>query len=181
MPHKRADFLHLVDVNRGVVDAWEAAFAAFPEVQVMRGNILEIARVSVVSPANGQGFMDGGIDRIYTEFFGMRPQTELQTAISERHDGELAVGASVIVPTGHERIPYMICAPTMASPGPVPATNAFYAMSAVLFAATRHQDILEEVYCPGLCTDVGEVEPVEAAEEMVFAYRKWKHEYSKLQ
>jgi len=178
MQGRRAGFLHLVDVNQGVVDAWKDAFAGFPEVEVTCGDILDIAKVSVVSPANGQGFMDGGIDRVYTEFFGMRPQAELQTAISEHHGDALPVGASIVVPTGHGRIPYMICAPTMASPGPVRATNAFYAMSAVLFAATRHEDILKEVYCPGLCTDVGEVEPVDAAEEMSFAYRKWKQRYA---
>lgn len=134
--------------------------------------------MSVVSPANSQGFMDGGIDRIYTEYFGLRPQTELQSAISRLHAGELAVGASLVVSTGHERIPYLISAPTMVTPGPVPKENAFYAMSAVLNAATQHEDILEEVYCPGLCTDVGEVDADDAAEEMAFAYRKWKQRYA---
>ena len=174
---RRSGFLHLVDINQSVVDEWSAAFRDFPEVKVVCGDILEFAKVSVVSPANSQGFMDGGIDRIYTEYFGLRPQTELQAAISALEAGELAVGESIVVTTGDETIPFMICAPTMTTPGPVPATNAFYAMSAVLFAATRHQDILEQVYCPGLCTDVGEVEPADAAEEMAFAYRKWKHRY----
>ena len=178
MRQTRAHFLHLVDISQSVVDAWEAAFRDFPEVEIACGNILEIAKVSVVSPANSQGFMDGGVDRVYTEFFGLKPQTELQSAIAERHAGELAVGASVVVPTGHDRIPYMICAPTMATPGPVPTTNAFYAMSAVLFAVTRHQELLREVYCPGLCTDVGEVEPADAAEEMAYAYKKWKQRYA---
>lgn len=172
-------FLHLVDINPAVVDAWHAAFRDFPEVDVACGNILEVARVSIVSPANSQGFMDGGIDRIYTEFFGLRLQTELRTAISERHAGELEVGASLVVSTGHGEIPYMICAPTMAAPGPVPKTNAFYAMSAVLNAVKQKSRILTDVYCPGLCTDVGEVEPSDAAEEMAFAYRKWKQRYAK--
>ena len=71
----------------------------------------------------------------------------------------------------------MIVAPTMPSPGPVPAANAFYALSAVLFAATRHRELLSEIYCPGLCTDVGGVEPEDAAREMAGAYGKWKKKH----
>ena len=68
----------------------------------------------------------------------------------------------------------MICAPTMFTPGPVPAANCFYAMAAILNAATRHAAIVEQVYCPGLGTETGRVAPPIAAAEMEHAYRKWK-------
>ena len=83
--------LRFVDINPAVVDSLRTAFAAFPEVEVSLGDILDVARVSIVSPANSQGFMDGGIDRVYTEFFGLGPQTELQSAIARREDGLLPV------------------------------------------------------------------------------------------
>ena len=163
--------LHLVDCNPEIVRAWGSAFARYPEIEVSEGDILSVATTCVVSPANSYGFMDGGIDARYTEFFGLRPQTELQKHIATR--GELLVGASVVVRTGHERIPYMICAPTMSTPGAVPRVNAFYAMAAVLNAATRNHQLLPEVFCPGLCTGTGRVSAADAASEMAHAYTKW--------
>ncbi|MEO0853348.1 MAG: macro domain-containing protein, partial [Cyanobacteria bacterium J06648_11] len=162
--------LRLVDVNPAVVDAWRSAFRRFTEVSISHGDILEHAICSVVSPANSYGFMDGGIDAIYTRYFGLRPQTELQEIIARREDQKLPVGSGVLIRTGHDRIPFLISAPTMETPGPVPKQNAFYAMSAVLNTLTKHKDKLTEVYCPGLCTDVGHVEPEDAATEMAFAY-----------
>jgi len=150
------------------------AFGRHKEVTVTRGNILEAARDTIVSPANSLGFMDGGVDRLYTEFFGLKPQTELQSRISRRPDGHLPVGESMVVPTGNTRIPYMICAPTMFSPGPIPRSNVFYAMSAVLNAATRNRSMIHDIYCPGFGTGVGAVSAVDAATEMEHAYRKWK-------
>ena len=54
--------LHLVDLEDSLVQAWRAEFAAFPEVEVAEGDILAVARGAIVSPANSQGHMDGGID-----------------------------------------------------------------------------------------------------------------------
>jgi len=153
------------------VRAWKHAFAPYSEIDISEDDILTVATTCIVSPANSHGFMDGGIDAQYTEFFGLRPQTELQHHIEKR--GELLVGASVVVRTGHQRIPYMICAPTMRSPGAVPKANAFYAMAAVLNAVTRNRDLLPDVFCPGLCTGTGRVSAADAASEMAHAYAKW--------
>jgi hypothetical protein len=57
--------LHLIDTEADLVRCWSEAFAAFPEVEVLRGDILHNARDTIVSPANGYGYMDGGIDRLY--------------------------------------------------------------------------------------------------------------------
>ena len=165
--------VQLVDSDIDVVRALQVAFASYPEVLVAAGDILTLARVCVVSPANSYGFMDGGIDEQYTAFFGLRPQTELQEHIARRPDGELPVGSSIVVRTGHQRIPYMICAPTMITPGPVPKQNAFYAMAAVLNAIARNRESLTDVFCPGLCTGAGAVPPADAASEMAHAYAKW--------
>ncbi|MEL7025034.1 MAG: macro domain-containing protein [Pseudomonadota bacterium] len=166
--------LRLVDLNPAVVDAWRIAFRASPEVRIYVGDIFEYARCCVVSPANSYGFMDGGIDAVYTKRFGNDLQLRLQDKI-RRLDGQLLpVGASLLIETRDSTIPYMISAPTMETPGPVPSHNAFYAMAAVLNCWSKHSELLPEVYCPGLCTDVGHVEPAMAAEEMAKAYGKWK-------
>ena len=105
--------LWLVDINHDVVAAWRGAFKLHPEVQIVEGDILTLAENTIVSPANSYGFMDGGIDRAYTDYFGLRAQTELQDSIARREEGYLPVGASLLVRTGNERVPFMICAPTM--------------------------------------------------------------------
>jgi len=165
--------LWLVGINPDLVSAWADEFKAFPDVHIVEGDILKIAENTIVSPANSYGFMDGGIDRLYTEFFGLQPQTEIQKQIALRPEGYLPVGAAVFVETGHPRIPYMIAAPTMISPGPVSAVNCFFAMSAILQTAHRHRNLVKKIFCPGLATGTGRVAPAIAAKEMADAYRKW--------
>lgn len=166
--------LHLVDVDADVVAAWRTHFAPYPEVDVQLGDILQVAENTIVSPANGYGNMDGGIDALYTERFGPRPQREIQQQIAQLADGYLRVGKALLVRTGDPRIPYMISAPTMVFPEQVPASNCFFAMSAILRTASRHPDLVTDVYCPGLATGTGEVPPDDAAREMALAYGKWR-------
>ncbi|OUL28754.1 macro domain-containing protein [Nostoc sp. 106C] len=165
--------LWLVDINLTLVEAWKKAFTNFDGVRIKHGNILEIAENTIVSPTNSYGFMDGGIDLLYTEFFGMTPQTRLQEAIKSRGEGYLPVGASVLIPTDNALIPYMICVSTMLTPESVPTYNSFYAMIAVLNTASRYSQIVKKVFCPGLATGVGGVVPELAAQEMANAYQKW--------
>lgn len=166
--------LFLVDLNPDLVGAWDKIFNGAREVTALCGDILALAENTIVSPANSYGFMDGGIDMAYTDHFGLRPQTEIQKQIALREEGYLPVGAAVFVETGNPRVPYMISAPTMETPGAVSAANAFFAMSAVLQAAARHRDVVTSVYCPGLATGIGQVSPKRAAEEMAKAYFKWR-------
>ena len=166
--------LRLVDTNPAVVDAWKLAFAKHTEVEIHHGDIFDFAKCCVVSPANSYGFMDGGIDAVYSRHFGNHVQYRLQDKIGQLDDQLLPVGASLLVETRDDQVPYMISAPTMVTPGPVPKENAFYAMAAVLNCVHRHPDVITEEYCPGLCTDVGHVEPHDAAEELASAYVMWK-------
>lgn len=166
--------LHLVDINSDLTEAWEKSFRNFPEVEILCCDILSVARNTIVSPANSYGFMDGGIDRLYTELFGLQPQTEIQEHISQRADGFLPVGDAVLVRTGHPEIPYMISAPTMQSPGAIPSSNCFFAMAAILNTVERNREHVDHVYCPGLGTATGRLDPEIAATEMANAYQKWK-------
>lgn len=165
--------LVLVDQAPALVATWKRAFQAHPEVEVVNGDILSIARVAVVSPANSYGYMDGGIDRLYVDFFGQQLQRTVTEAISRQPEGTLLVGAALLVPTGHERIPLLVVAPTMMLPGPTTAAHVFFAMSAILQLADRHRDRLTELYCPGLGTGIGRVPFEDAAAEMAAAYGRW--------
>lgn len=160
--------LHLVDIDPLVV------FRGHPEVKVSDDNILRIASNTLVSPGNSLGFMDGGIDAEYVNFFGLEIQTRVQNAISRREDQTLPVGASLVVQTGHSKIPYLIVAPTMESPEFVPSENAYRAMRAILRVANQQPDVGELVFCPGLTTNVGGVNPKDAALAMAEAYAVWK-------
>ncbi len=161
--------LHLVDLNATLVAAWQREFERFPEVEVCRGNILELATTAVVSPANSYGFMDGGVDRAYAAFFDPAFERLVYDTIARRPEGILPIGAAEIIPTGHSRVPYVILAPTMLMPEHVPASHAYRAFRAALRGAARVSDI-NDLYCPGLGTGVGGVDPTDAAREMAAAY-----------
>jgi O-acetyl-ADP-ribose deacetylase (regulator of RNase III) len=166
--------LSLIDTNPDVADALARAFAPTPEVHVSCGDLLERAEGTVVSPANSQGFMDGGIDRRYVDFFGTDLETRVRDAILRRDGGTLPVGASLIVQTGHSRIPYLIVATTMTSPEHVDEGNAYRALRAVLRIASQHATVVNQIFCPGLCTGVGLADPMAAARNMAAGYLDWK-------
>jgi O-acetyl-ADP-ribose deacetylase (regulator of RNase III) len=165
--------LWLVDQNTELVNAWKQVFSDLPNVFVQPGDILSIAENAIVSPANSLGMMDGGIDLAYLNRFGLGMQQRLFDAIAEQPDRLLPVGAAVLIETGDSKIPFLISAPTMKTPEPVPKANAFFAMSAALMVAERHEAKIQKLFCPGLATGIGCVAPIDAANEMANAYRKW--------
>jgi O-acetyl-ADP-ribose deacetylase (regulator of RNase III) len=165
--------LRFVDSDARVADALRKAFAPHAEVGVAHGDLLAAAEHAVVSPANSYGFMDGGIDRAFDAFFGPRLERDVRDAIQRRPEGFLPVGASLIVPTTHPRIRYVVVAPTMLMPEHVEAQNAYRAMRAVLRLARAEPIKGQPLYGSGLTTGVGGVSPAAAAEAMREAYADW--------
>lgn len=161
--------LHLRDKNPAVVEAWRQVFDDTPNVTISEGDILDLDGDAIVSPANSFGWMDGGIDLAYRERFGRPIESILQTAIREMLDGELPVGSALCVMTLDDRIPWMIAAPTMRVPGPVPGTcNAYLAMRAATLKFKRkcHDKPAATLLCPGLATLTGRMSPRQAAVQM---------------
>jgi len=165
--------LTLVDLEPELVSCWKEEFGSFPEVEILCDNIVAVAQNAIVSPANSYGFMDGGIDAIYLDYFGIEIQTRVLDAISRRREGYLPVGSSVVVRINDPKIQYLVVAPTMLMPERIPAANCFFALSAALHAASAIPGITH-LYCPGLGTGVGGVPFEIAALEMANAYGKWK-------
>jgi len=158
--------LVLVSTDAQLCSQWQAAYAsqtgaqrAAVGVSILHGDIFRAAQKhasswpldehcchhkawadAIVSPSNSFGFLDGGIDQVYTTFFGgRRLQDRLQDDIVALHDGELPVGCATVVPTGDARIPWLVAAPTMRTPQLVDDTaNAYLALRAALFAWYRH-------------------------------------------
>ena len=165
--------LHFIDNIPAVAAALAEAFAGHPEIEVVCGDILELAHDCVVSPANSHGYMDGGVDAAYSRFFGPQLELQVQAAIHRRPEGLLPVGAALAVATGHARIPFMIVAPTMEMPEEVPASHAGRALRAVLRLVDSEPQLDGHIYCPCLATGVGRVPAAEAAASMLSAYEHW--------
>jgi O-acetyl-ADP-ribose deacetylase (regulator of RNase III) len=96
--------------------AWRRFCGDLPFVEVYHGSILDVACDAVVSPCNSFGFMDGGVDAVYRDHFGIDIQNRVQRMIAERHHGEVRVGHADLVETGDPRISHLIIAPTMRVP-----------------------------------------------------------------
>jgi O-acetyl-ADP-ribose deacetylase (regulator of RNase III) len=162
-------------VDEDLADAWERHCGDLPDVTIHRGSILDLCIDAVVSPANSFGFMDGGIDHLYSRHFGREIQERLQEMIRTRHHGELLIGTAEIVETNNLRIPYIIAAPTMRVPMKLAdSINPYLAARAVLLLV-KHGVVptgslagnpVSSVAFPGLGTGVGQVGPNTCAHQV---------------
>ncbi len=182
---------YLRDKNPAITKAWNIFFKDIPEFEVSTGWIFEGPKAdALVSPANSFGFMDGGIDAVYTAKFGEDLSKRLRDHINKYKYGELLVGDAVIIETNHHlgHFPYLIAAPTMRCPKNVSKTvNAYLAFRAVLIAikewnACPQDQKIESVLCPGLATAVGEMPAWNSARQMYEAYKSvWLDQPMKLE
>ncbi len=180
--------VQLRDLGEPLVAAWRDAFEAVSSVKITCGDIfsdkegpisagapIDVLADAIVSPANSFGFMDGGIDAVYTYQFGPKLQERVQAIRADQHSGELPVGQAIIVPTGNREIPWCISAPTMRTPGDVAETvNAYLAFRAALLAVLRHNQRgappIRSILCPGLGTAVGRMPVERCARQMRAAW-----------
>ena len=174
--------LTLCDQNDELVEQWQNCFADDSEVEILLGDLMDVAAHAYVSPANGHGWMDGGIDLELRERFAAGDiETRVQRAIKSAGHYSLPVGQALVVPTDDDEVPYLIVAPTMETPMFVGQTsNAYAAMSAILRAVARFNETaaepIESVAVPGLCTGVGGMEARVSALQMHQAYVNWASE-----
>jgi O-acetyl-ADP-ribose deacetylase (regulator of RNase III) len=144
----------LADYNDDLVAEWKKA----THYDFHHGDIFELSGDAIVSPANSFGFMDGGIDLVYVHRFGKRVEKALQDKIKGLPFQELLVGQAVTVPTGDEKFPHMISAPTMRVPMQITDPNAVrLAMRAAVWQAELQG--LDSIVTPGLGTLTGMMRP----------------------
>ncbi|MER5726803.1 ADP-ribosyltransferase domain-containing protein [Streptomyces sp. NPDC002138] len=131
----------LTDVNERVVEAWRAAFADTPGVQIRKGSILDEDVDAWVTPTNSLGRMDGGVDAAIKRHLGSGIQLRVQRAIRDRFTGALPVGSAVCVPSGATTPRYLISTPTMVrSSQNVSATVNVALACAAAFQAVHRQN-----------------------------------------
>lgn len=181
--------LHTFDAD--MATAWAKSFGADNSVKIIEGDILHGSSGAVVSPANSFGFMDGGIDLAYRNFFGMDIQRRVQKKIHVDHFGELPVGQAIVVPTDHAQLPFLVVAPTMRVPDRIADTvNVYLAFRAALLAVVRYNSSgttkIERLHAPALGTGVGAM-PIDraarqmhAAYESVFAQPDWRNDPARI-
>lgn len=171
--------IKLTGIDHALTEAWQRWCGDLPFVTVHHGSIFDKPSDAIVSPANSFGFMDGGIDRLYLEWFGQSIQDRVQTQIRQEHAGELLVGAATIVDTKDETIPFLIAAPTMRVPMALDSTvNPFLAARAIFLLirdgtipSGKHtgepvRNHVKSVSLPGLGTGVGRVSPVQCSKQV---------------
>jgi O-acetyl-ADP-ribose deacetylase (regulator of RNase III) len=156
--------------------AWRRECGSLEGVEMHFGSIFDVQCDALVSPANSFGFMDGGIDALYTDRFGWEVQARLQRRIASRHHGELLVGAAEIIETGHPPTPFLIAAPTMRVPMVLGSrtVNPYLATRAVLLLVehgsfsdgSRIADRVCSIAFPGMGTGVGRVPAAVCARQM---------------
>jgi len=186
--------IYLRDRSQVLVDAWNEVFKGHNNVKASCGDIFREGEHldvdAIVSPANSFGYMDGGIDFVYSDYFGWGIGDILREKLWSEYDGELLVGQAVVIdmrpaaaqvkrPDGEklrlraDRIPYLISAPTMRVPANVSNTvNAFLAFRAVLRVAKQNN--FSGILCPGLATAIGQMPPRICAVQMFEAYRQFE-------
>lgn len=167
---------HFRDINADMVEAWNKWFSDLEDVTVSQGDIFGAGpHDAIVSPSNSFGFLDGGIDLVYSNKFGWGVQKTLQKKLKDEHDSELPVGQAVIVPTEDKDFPLLVSAPTMRIPMRVGGTvNSYLAFRATIRAIIdwnkTEEKKIETVLCPGLGTAIGQMPYSACAKQMFCAY-----------
>jgi O-acetyl-ADP-ribose deacetylase (regulator of RNase III) len=172
--------IYLIDRWQLLVDRWKEQFADCPEVEALAGDYFQRPADAIVSPANSFGIMDGGLDLAIRDQLGFGVEQRLQQVIVEKHHGELPVGWAEIIETEDSRWRYLIAAPTMRVPEPIPFTiHAYLAFRAILLAVENINKVLGKpaiasLVCCGLGTGIGKVAANTCARQMRAAYQVMK-------
>jgi len=150
-------------------NAWKSFCGHHDFVTVTKQDIMLIDADALVSPANSFGFMTGGIDLHYKNYFGQTIEDDLRKKIGSEFNHELLVGQATSVgifnPPQLIKYKYMIAAPTMRVPENISHTiNAYLAAKAALIEALRINTY--SIVFPGLGTGTGMMKPADCAKQV---------------
>lgn len=138
-------------------------------VSCYTSDVRQIQADVFVSPANSYGFMNGGIDAIYSSMFPGVQQT-VQSMIAQlglkdpSHRDWLPVGSAVMVKARDNA--WIMCAPTMSTPQSLvhQAQNIYWAMRAILRCSDSVPNLRVAIPCLG--TGVGQMSAESSAREV---------------
>ena len=96
-------------------------------IEIFPGRFEDLAQFDCVATAgNSFGLLDAGFDLAVHKFFGPGVQEQIQRRILSDFLGEQPVGTSILVPTGHDRCPWVAHSPTMRIPMNIEGTDHVY-------------------------------------------------------
>jgi len=156
----------LCDLKEGLIKKWQEVFKNNSLVDIYQGSIFDLDADAYVSPANSFGFMDGGIDLAYSNYFeGI--QKRVQDEIEKSTFKELTIGNALVIETKNNRIPFLVCAPTMRTPAmlSINSINCYLSTKAALQIANLEPRI-ETIVFPGMGTGIGKVTFENCANQM---------------
>lgn len=154
-----------------MLDAWQKHCGDIESVSIYKGSIFDVSCDAFVSPANSFGFMDGGLDAQFINYFGAHVQDRLRLQILTKHQGELLVGNAALVETDHKDHPFVIAAPTMRVPMILDSTsiNPYLATRAAVLCVKHDTTSVKSIAFPGMGTGIGRVSPDMCARQMARA------------
>jgi len=150
-------------------NAWKLHCGQVDFVIPTKQNIMSIDAEALVSPANSFGFMTGGIDLHYKNYFGQTMEDDIRKRISLEFENELLVGQATSVKLRKTppliKYKYVIAAPTMRIPENISHTiNAYLATKAALMEAVKIG--VESIVFPGMGTGTGRLLPMDCAKQV---------------
>ncbi|MEU5188914.1 macro domain-containing protein [Streptomyces klenkii] len=172
----------LTDLNASVVEAWRAAFADTPGIEIRTGSILDEKADAWVTPTNSRGRMDGGVDAAIKRYLGAGIQLRVQRAIRDQFSGSLPVGSAVCVPSGAVNPKFLISTPTMehSSENVSETLNVALACAAAFQAIHRRNDeapgSIESVALVGMGAQTGRV-PARVCANLMWTGYTLFHDY----
>lgn len=142
--------------------------------RVDRRGAVNFENAAFVSPANGYGYMRGGIDGVYSKLFpGV--ESKVMVAMKATSTYPLEPGQVVSVCTRDRTNTWLISAPTMVKPGMniSDTSNAGWAFFAIMYEFDRlyHEKGVTTLVCPGLGTGVGGMPETRCANQIRNALR----------
>lgn len=167
---------YLIDTSSRLINEWTKAFTGEDRFKIVHGDYFSVPADAMVSPANSFGHMDGGLDLAIRHELGHDIEKRVKEFIIKKYRGQMPVGCADIIATDHESWYFLVCAPTMWTPGDVSETvNAYLAFRAVLYAiadfnAAQTIKKINSLVCSGLGTGVGGMTPERCARQMAVAY-----------
>lgn len=173
--------IHFIDVDGAFSSETQKLFAGDQNCvsYTARVESLERGNTAFVSPANSIGFMDGGIDLIYSRV--MFPGVEQRVRAKVRNIGAvnqlgrryLPIGSAMLTVVDEIANTALITSPTMLLPQPVQTTrNAYYSMFAALSVVTEWNkrcpvsQRFSTLVVPALCCGYGGMSAAQAASQV---------------
>jgi O-acetyl-ADP-ribose deacetylase (regulator of RNase III) len=175
-------YIVFISLNKVWTDELRKLLEAQESITIIHGNVKDLPRTNTtfVSPANSLGFMDGGIDYVYSRVMFSGVENAVQQKIAEIGKKTalgrpyLPIGQAIAVPTSTPTA-HLIAAPTMFLPHDVSKTQNAYAST--LAALALHAKYAPEttLVLTSHCCGYGKMDEAESAKQMIQALHDFRN------